>query len=582
MVAVLALSCASLAVGASAPSYAATSSTSRYIVSDSNAVDSSLATTLVNLVGGQVLSTLEPISAVSATLTSLQVSLLELLGGVTVTPDVSVDVQSTTASTTGSSAAADVFTQQTGATSLWAKKDTGSGINVAVLDTGIDPLPDFSGRLVGGVDLSGQGNPFEDSYGHGTFVAGLIAGNGASSGGAYTGEAPGAGLVSVKVAGASGQTDLATVIAGVDWTIAHAKSLNIRVLNMSLGFVPFTSTTINPLDRAVEAAWNAGIVVVVSAGNAGPFNGTILSPGDDPLVITAGALNDMSSQSAAGDTMASFSSVGPTSPDGWMKPDLVTSGRSVISLSDPGSTIDVNNPSARVGTANFVGSGTSFSSAITAGAAALILSAHPNDMPNDVKAAMLATTTPGPAGNPFVDGHGVLNVAGAVADGGAHLTQNFGDVTISGGMQGNLQIKPGDPVSAGYVFAMPGHHQATAVNFLSTSVVLPLSCTSSGPTVGTVTVNLSAGPYTVALNANGQIPTNNQQSPSSFEGSTKAPNLCGGAVMYSSGARFLRGELHRHVRRLSSAVSLCRHRPLKSAGVEPHLQRHAGLHRAVR
>jgi serine protease AprX len=245
-------------------------------------------------------------------------------------------------------------------------------------------------------------------------VAGLIAGDGASSAGAYMGEAPGAGLVSVKVAGASGQTDLATVIEGVGWTISNAAVDNIRALNMSLGYLPVESTVLDPLDQAVEQAWKAGITVVVSAGNSGPGNGTILSPGDDPLVITAGAVDDGGQTDPSADTMTSFSSVGPTNPDGF-KPDLVTSGRSVVSLRDPGSTIDTEYPSARVGTGNFVGSDTSFSAAITSGAAALLIAEHPDDTPDIVKGTLLGTTSTGPVGNPFVDGHGILNVAAAAS-----------------------------------------------------------------------------------------------------------------------------------------------------------------------
>ncbi len=325
------------------------------------------------------------------------------------------------------------FTEQSGATQLWGQGDTGQGVNVAVLDTGIDPLPDFAGRLVGGVDLSGEGNPFQDSYGHGTFVSGLIAGNGASSSGTYMGEAPGAGLVAVKVAGASGNTDLGTVMAGVAWTIAHARSLNIGVLNMSLGFIPTTSTFLNPLDQMVEAAWKAGIVVVTSAGNAGPFNGTILSPGDDPYVITVGALDDQGQSNPANDAMANFSSVGPTNPDGWMKPDLVASGAHLISLRAPGSTVDVQNPSAEIGTGNFIGSGTSFSAAITSGAAALILAQNDDWSPNMVKASMLATTNVGPEGNPFADGFGDLNVAGAANSKHVQLKQSFSPAAVASG-----------------------------------------------------------------------------------------------------------------------------------------------------
>jgi serine protease AprX len=388
-------------------------STSPYIISEpaGNAAGALLAVTGL---GGTVSSTLGFVNAVVAQLTPLQVTLLGSIPGIVVTPDVTVSVQGEIGPPGRAPAA--VFPQQTGATSLWSQGDTGAGVNVAVLDTGIDAaLPDLAGRVVAGVDLSGGNNPYTDGYGHGTFVAGLIASDGASSDGQYMGEAPGAGLVAVKVAGASGQTDLATVIAGVGWTIANASLDNIRVLNMSLGYVPLMSTALDPLDQAVEKAWEAGIVVVTSAGNDGPGNGSITSPGDDPMVLTVGALDDQGQTNPSDDAMTSFSSVGPTTPDGWFKPDLVASGRSVVSLRDPGSTIDAANPTARIGSSNFVGSGTSFSTAITSGAAALFLAAHPSDTPSMVKAAFLATTTPGPVGNPFVDGHGDLNVAAAAA-----------------------------------------------------------------------------------------------------------------------------------------------------------------------
>ena len=386
---------------------------------------------------GTVTASLPDIGGVTANLTPDQAARLAADPSLTITPNTAVSFGSASASdglgtpstssfpsVAGSSRApAAVFPRVTGASRLAANDINGTGINVAVLDTGIDALPDFAGRLVGGVDLSGEGNPFADNFGHGTFVSGLVAGNGASSNGAYIGEAPGAGLVAVKVAGASGATDLMTVLSGIEWTIDHKAALQIGVLNLSLGIQPVTSTMLNPLDRAVEAAWRAGIVVVVAAGNAGPFNGTILSPGDDPLVVTAGALDDNGTVTAADDSSPDFSSVGPTNTDGWTKPDLVASGRSVVSLRAPGSTIDTNYPSARIGTANFVGSGTSFSSAITSGAAALILQAHPDAQPDGVKARMIGTSQPGPVGNPFVDGHGSLDVAGAANAAPVSVTQ---------------------------------------------------------------------------------------------------------------------------------------------------------------
>jgi serine protease AprX len=375
----------------------------------------------VSSVGATVGTTFPFVNAVTTQLTSLEVTLLQAVPGIVVTPDITVNVQGSDGSSGHGSS--DAFSQQTGANQLWAQGITGAGVNVAVLDTGIQALPDFSGRMVGGVDLSGDNNPWQDSYGHGTFVAGLIAGNGASSNGTYTGEAPGAGLVSVKVAGASGQTDLANVIAGVGWTIANRSTDNISVLNMSLGYLPIASTVVDPLDQAVEKAWQSGITVVTSAGNSGPGNGSVTSPGDDPLVITVGAVDDGAQANPADDTMTTFSGVGPTNPDGWFKPDLVTSGRSVVSLRDPGSTIDAQNPSARVGSNNFVGSGTSFSAAVTSGAAALLLSADPSYTPNTVKGTLLGTTMQGPVGNPFVDGHGILSAAAAVSSAPMTLNQ---------------------------------------------------------------------------------------------------------------------------------------------------------------
>jgi serine protease AprX len=405
---------------------AASASPSETVIVTSDGLLSPVAAVLE--VGGTVVTQYHLIEGVDASISTVAEPLLAALPGITVTPDVSVSVQAATEST-GPHPPSDAFLPETGSTRLASRGDTGQGVTVAVLDTGIGNLPDFSGRLVGGVDLTNGNNPFQDSYGHGTFVAGLIAGNGASSNGQYSGEAPGAKLVSIKVAGADGTTHLGTLISGLEWAVDHKGSYGIKILNISLGFQPSQSTVINPLDRAVEAMWNSGITVVASAGNAGPFNGTILSPGDDPLVITAGALDDMTTASITDDQMTDFSSVGPTSPDGWVKPDLVTSGRSVVSLAAPGSTIYNNYPSARVGSANFVGSGTSFSAAITSGAAALVLAGNPGLTPNQIKARLLGNTSPGPVGNPFADGHGALNAYAAATSGPMNLSQSDASLT---------------------------------------------------------------------------------------------------------------------------------------------------------
>jgi serine protease AprX len=383
-------------------------------------------------------------SGVVMDVTPEQLAALKAQSDLVVTANVPVSVADVTIGSVLRAPAA-VFPQTTGASRLWKNDVDGTGVTVAVLDTGIARLPDFGKRLVGGVDLSGEGNAFQDSYGHGTFVAGLIAGNGTSSKGAYMGEAPGANLVAVKVAGATGTTDVATVISGINWVIANRDRFGIRVLNISLGAMPTSSTVLNPLDQAVESAWQAGIAVVTSAGNVGPFNGTILSPGDDPLAITVGALDDNGSTDPAAATMTTFSSAGPTNIDGWFKPDLVTSGRSVVSLRAPGSTIDTLFPSARVGSSNFVASGTSFSAAVTSGAAALVIQgikakvkslAPPT--PDQIKAQLLGTASTGPVGNPMVDGHGALNAYAAVAQPGLQLTQAAPTVATAPGTDVNL------------------------------------------------------------------------------------------------------------------------------------------------
>jgi serine protease AprX len=422
--------------GMSAGAPAASAATTESVIVTASGLLSPV--TAVLELGGTVVTQFQIIDGVEALIPAAIEPLLAALPGITVTPDVSVNVQSAPPESTAPHTPSDAFLQQTGATQLAADGDTGQGVTVAVMDTGIDDLPDFAGRLIGGVDLAGGNDPYQDSYGHGTFVAGLIAGDGASSNGQYSGEAPGANLVSIKVAGASGQTDLASLILGLQWAVLNKAVYNIKVLNLSFGYHSSQSTVINPLDQAVQVAWDSGITVVVSAGNAGPFNGTILSPGDDPLVITVGALDDMAQSSAADDEMTNFSSVGPTSPDGWVKPDLVTSGRSVVSLAAPGSVIDNEYPSARVGSANFVGSGTSFSAAITSGAAALVLADNPELDPDQVKARLLGTTNPGPVGNPFVDGHGALN---------AYAAATSGPMDFSQSALGLLPVLPGWTVS---------------------------------------------------------------------------------------------------------------------------------------
>jgi serine protease AprX len=278
---------------------------------------------------------------------------------------------------------------------LWSKGITGAGVDVAVLDSGVSPVAGLNapGKIVYGPDLSFDGQPpslqYLDGYGHGTHMAGIIASDdvgGANpltaSSDAAEGVAPDARIVSVKVASADGSTDVSQVIAGIDWIVQHQhdNGMNIRVLNLSFGTSGSQSYQLDPLTYAVENAWRHGIVVVVAAGNDGvtaPLN----DPGYDPYVITVGASDHMGTVGLGDDQVASFSSRGS-----WdRRPDLVAPGRSIASLRDPSSYIDTNFPTARVGDRFFRGSGSSQATAVTSGAAALLLQARPWLTPDQVK-----------------------------------------------------------------------------------------------------------------------------------------------------------------------------------------------------
>ncbi|TML42179.1 MAG: hypothetical protein E6G27_05215, partial [Actinobacteria bacterium] len=278
----------------------------------------------------------------------------------------------------------------------WSRQ-AGSGVGVALVDTGVAPSTDLDGRVVRGPDLSAgdsdDGRAALDEYGHGTFMAGLIAGDGTASAAGpvrHMGVAPGATVVSVKVAGRDGTTTLSRLIEGIGWVVVHAPEHNIRVMNLSFGLVTQLPAAIDPLAGAVEAAWAEGITVVASAGNGGP--GAVTMPGSDPWVLTAGASDTHKTASVADDTLAPWS--GQARVGGVTKPEVVAPGVSVVSLRAPGSTIDLLHPSARIGDRYFVGSGTSMATAMTSGAAAVLLSDHPLATPDDVKGALAGTARP--------------------------------------------------------------------------------------------------------------------------------------------------------------------------------------------
>ena len=289
-------------------------------------------------------------------------------------------------------------------------KADGSGVGVAVLDTGVVPMPDLQNQVAYRVDYTPEHDGL-DRYGHGTHMAGIIAGDGTSSAGHHSGVAPGANLISIKVAGYNGATDVSVVIAGLQWAIAHRSQFNIRVLNLSFGTDSTQSYSIDPLDYAVEQAWKAGIAVVVSAGNRGPDSGTVDKPADDPYVISVGAVDTKQTTSPSDDAIAPFSAKGPTQ-DGLDKPNLVAPGISIVSVRDPNSTIDQQHPAARVGDSYFKGTGTSQSAAIVSGVAALLIQRNPLLSPDQVKATLMRTATRLP--NQPGSGAGEVNAGAAV------------------------------------------------------------------------------------------------------------------------------------------------------------------------
>jgi serine protease AprX len=318
----------------------------------------------------------------------------------------------------------------------------GRGIGVAVLDSGIYAHPDLAGRIVAAIDFTAPSQVVSvaalgDAGGHGTHVAGLIAGDGTASNGAYAGVAPGANLVDVRVINAEGGSSVSTVLAGLQWVLANRATYNIRVVNLSLGAPEQTSYTQSPLSAAVEILSFAGITVVVSAGNTGPGSGSINVPGDDPFVITVGAVDDAGTSTVGDDSVASWSSCGPTSYDGLAKPDLTAPGRHMVSLRAPGSALDTLYPEREVtapgaSTADyFMLSGTSMSAPLVTGAVALMLEKDPHLTPRQVKQRLVSTVTSLPFGTAYTRGAGLLNVLAAV--GSSDMTSWSDSARVSDG-----------------------------------------------------------------------------------------------------------------------------------------------------
>jgi serine protease AprX len=292
----------------------------------------------------------------------------------------------------------------------------GSGIGVALIDSGVSPVPglDGEGKLINGADLSfdsqSESLRYLDAYGHGTHMASIIAGDDGTKHG-FRGVAPGAHIVNVKVGATDGTVDVSQVIAAIDWTVQHRNDpgLNIRIISLSYGTDSLQDYRIDPLTAAVESAWRNGIVVVVSGGNGGTTSLSLTDPATDPYVLAVGAADIGGTVAKRDDRVADFSGRGSST----RSVDVVAPGVSIAGLRDPGSVIDDLFPDAVVDEAYFRGSGTSQATAVTAGAVALLLDARPNLTPDMVKTILRNTASPIAGATTRDQGAGLINVHNA-------------------------------------------------------------------------------------------------------------------------------------------------------------------------
>ena len=289
-----------------------------------------------------------------------------------------------------------IFPKTVNADEVW-NDFAGEGITVAVIDTGISDAdnPDFAHgtteRVTANVVINADAVSDEDGFGHGTHVSGIIAGDGSRLDNKYPGIAPMANLVDVKISDDAGNATVGDLMAGLEWVDDNRIDYNIRVLNLSVSSASAQSYKVDPIDAAVELLWFHGIVVVVAAGNEGDADDAVhYPPANDPFVITVGAIDDQGTEDDSDDRVASWSSRG-TTQDGFAKPDILTPGANLISTIDPTSVLATEHPDYVVDGNYFQMSGTSMSAGVASGLAALVLDAHPDWTPGEVKYVLMET-----------------------------------------------------------------------------------------------------------------------------------------------------------------------------------------------
>lgn len=309
-----------------------------------------------------------------------------------------------------------VFNQVIGASQLWneAGKPRGKGVAVAVVDSGVLKTKDLGKRVRATVNFNAASHDAIDRYGHGTFVAGIIAGNGSLSGNKYVGVAPRSDVLNVRVSNDQGLSNESDLVSALQWVLDNKARYNIRVVNLSLNSAMAQSYHTSPLDAACEILWFNGIVVVVSAGNNG--TATLFPPANDPFVITVGATDDKGTLSTSDDAIATFSAYG-TTESGFAKPELVAPGRNIIGVLPENDKLNMSKDHAgnRIGTNYFRMSGTSVSAPMVSGAVAILLQDEPNLNPDQVKFRLIATANQTwPGYNATTAGAGYLDVHAAV------------------------------------------------------------------------------------------------------------------------------------------------------------------------
>ena len=330
---------------------------------------------------------------------------------------------------------------------VWRTGYTGAGVDVALIDSGVLPVNGLTapGKIINGPDLSfeapAENLRYLDTFGHGTHMAGIIAGrdngvtgiNDLTAHDNFAGVAPDARILNIKVANAHGATDVSQVLAAIDWVVQHRNDngMNVRVLSLSFGTDGIQDYTIDPLAYAAEVAWRKGIVVVVAAGNSGYGSAKLNNPAYDPYVIAVGADDTKGTHAVDDDVIPVWSSRG----DGTRNPDVVAPGKSIAGLRAPGSYIDETYPTGRVASRFFRGSGTSQATAAVSGAAALLLQQRPNLTPDQVKKLLTSTATPLPAADPVAQGSGLINLKSATAAATPNYVQSWPLSTGTGSLE---------------------------------------------------------------------------------------------------------------------------------------------------